>query len=337
MPAATVRIGDTDAMRPPTQAESDIPSAPPDGLLFDCAAESTPRDARGSERWEPPPPGSEAPAPIAAPFPWYGGKAYYADWLISRFPRHRVYIEPFGGAANVLLRKSPSPVEVFNDLDARVVGFFRVLRDRASFDEFVRRLQLTPYARAAFEEALAEPQGGAADDPIEAARRFFVRCRQSIGGLGMSKLYPSHWALSLRTRRAMAEPVSKYLSAIEGLEEVATRFRSVAIERMPAIDLIAKYDAKRPDDEVFLYCDPPYVPATRHGGNASTYGVEMTHEDHASLLERLRGCVAKVMVSDYPHELYDDLLRGWRREELSTVAHLNNSSAERVEVAWMNY
>jgi hypothetical protein len=43
------------------------------------------------------------------------------------------------------------------------------------------------------------------------------------------------------------------------------------------------------------------------------------------------------MVSGYPHELYDDLLRGWRREELSTIAHLNNSSAQRVEVAWMNY
>jgi DNA adenine methylase len=309
---------------------------PTEGLLFDVASDATPRDARGSERWEPPLPGSETSSGVAAPFPWYGGKAYYADWLIERFPRHRVYVEPFGGAANVLLRKSASPVEVFNDLDARVVGFFRVLRDRATFDEFVRRLQLTPYARAAFEEALAEPEDADAD-PIDAARRFFVRCRQSIGGLGMSKLYPSHWTLSLRTRRAMAEPVSKYLSAIEGLEEVATRFRSVAIERMPAIDLIAKYDAKRPDDEVFFYCDPPYLPATRHGGSASTYGVEMTLEDHKRLLETLRCCVAKVMVSGYPHELYDDLLRGWRREELSTIAHLNNSSAQRVEVAWMNY
>lgn len=65
-----------------------------------------------------------------APFAWYGGKFYYAKWIIDHFCSHRVYIESFGGAANILLNKNHSDVEIFNDLDNRIVNFFRVLRDK---------------------------------------------------------------------------------------------------------------------------------------------------------------------------------------------------------------
>src|SRR5205823_285703 len=79
----------------------------------------------------------------SAPFAWYGGKAYYAKWIIGHFPKHRVYIEPFGGAANILLRKRPSEVEIFNDLDERVINFFRVLRSPRQFEELQRLSTLT--------------------------------------------------------------------------------------------------------------------------------------------------------------------------------------------------
>lgn len=64
---------------------------------------------------------------MKAPFPIYGGKYYYAKQIIDAFPQHRVYIEPFGGAANVFLQKPHSEVEIFNDLDSEIVNFFRVL------------------------------------------------------------------------------------------------------------------------------------------------------------------------------------------------------------------
>ena len=131
----------------------------------------------------------------------------------------------------------------------------------------------------------------------------------------------------------MAETVSKFLSSIDGLEDVATRFRSVAIESLPAIDLIRKYDSK----DAFFYCDPPYLPETRHGGEGKTYGCEMTVADHEVLLDCLKSAKGKVMLSGYSSRLYDQSLRGWSRQTLKGKSHMANSGQSRTEVIWMNY
>lgn len=267
---------------------------------------------------------------LKAPVAWYGGKSYYADWLIEQFPPHRVYVEPFGGAANVLLRKPPSQVEIYNDIDDRIVNLFRVIRDPKQFMQLRMSLDLTPYARAEFADLLhGVPKASA----VEQARRFFAMCRQARGGIGMSKLSRQAWATSKRTRREMAEPVSKYLSAIDGLADVADRLRTVLIESRPAIEMFAQYDG----EDSFFYLDPPYVPETRHGKKAATYAHEMSIDDHASLLDAILELRGKAMLSGYANPLYDNKLKKWRRSELKTKAHMANSGQERVEVIWFNY
>jgi len=58
----------------------------------------------------------------------------------------------------MLFAKPPSPVEVYNDLDSGLVNFFRVLRDPDKFEEFHRKVSLTPYAREEFYSAVIRGQ-----------------------------------------------------------------------------------------------------------------------------------------------------------------------------------
>lgn len=88
---------------------------------------------------------------------WHGGKWLLAPWIISHFPPHRVYVEPFGGAGSVLLRKPRSYAEIYNDLDDDVVSMFRVLRSERA-GELVANIIHTPFARSEFEAAYRETE-----------------------------------------------------------------------------------------------------------------------------------------------------------------------------------
>src|SRR4051794_13143630 len=108
--------------------------------------------------------GDAPPAPTRAALRYFGGKARLAPWIVCHLPPHGCYVEPFGGAASVLLRNPPPPYEVYSALAGAVVGFFRVLRERP--DDLLRAIPLTPFARAEVDLACAAAPDGS-DEPDE--------------------------------------------------------------------------------------------------------------------------------------------------------------------------
>src|SRR5262249_5313999 len=88
---------------------------------------------------------------LRPPVKWHGGKHYLAGRIISHFSSHRVYLEPFGGAASVLLNKEPVDVEAYNDLDLRITRLFRALQRQG--EEFVKQVQFIPYSQKEFDDA----------------------------------------------------------------------------------------------------------------------------------------------------------------------------------------
>lgn len=82
----------------------------------------------------------------------------------------------------------------------------------------------------------------------------------------------------------------------------------------------------------FVYCDPPYLLSTIK--YARYYPDDLPPEKHEELLHVCLGIPAKVMISGYPHPLYDELLKGWNCERVKVFTRHHQ---ERTECLWTNY
>lgn len=254
---------------------------------------------------------------------WHGGKWRLAPWIVGHFPAHRIYVEPFGGAGSVLMRKPKAYAEVYNDIDGDIVNVFRVLRDSTMAAELRRAIELTPWARAEFEAAY-EPS----EDPVELARRTIVRCAMAYGSTSRRKYATGFRSKAYKQNRTGAMDWSRWPEQIPAFVD---RLKGVTIECRPAADIIRQQDTP----ETLFYVDPPYMHATRSAFRWSRdcYAAELTAEDHEKLLIQIAGVAGMVVLSGYPHPFYEGFLRGWRRVECQALA---DGARARTEVLWIN-
>ena len=82
-----------------------------------------------------------------------GSKWSLAKWIVSLFPEHHSYVEPFFGSGAVLFNKPRSNIETINDLDGNVVNLFEWIRKDP--ERLAREIYYTPYARQVYEDAFA--------------------------------------------------------------------------------------------------------------------------------------------------------------------------------------
>jgi DNA adenine methylase len=264
---------------------------------------------------------------ITPPLKWHGGKHYLAGRIVGLMPPHLHYVEPFAGGLAVLLAKDPEGVsEVANDRNAELTNFWHVLQGEDTFPRFQRVVEAVPFSEVEWREAgeqLGDP------DPVTRAVAFFVRCRQSLAGR-MDGFAPLS---RRRTRRGRNEQASAWQSAVEGLPAVHARLWRVAILDRPAVEVIRQQDGPG----TLFYCDPPYLPGTRAA--PEVYGHEMTEADHRELLDVLRQCQGKVMLSGYASALYDAALAGWTRHafDLPNNAAGGKAKDRETEALWCNF
>ncbi|MGB0410163.1 MAG: DNA adenine methylase [Pikeienuella sp.] len=259
-------------------------------------------------------------APTRPALRWHGGKWMLAPWIISQMPAHRVYVEPYGGAASVLMRKDRSYAEVYNDLDGDVVNYFQHLRDPDLRDRLIDVIELTPFSEAEFQQSYDE-----APDPLERARRLAVRSFMGFGSAGASGQSTGFRANS---NRSGTTPAHDWVNVPTALKLIAGRLSGVVIHQRAALRVMAQHDSP----ETLHYVDPPYVPSTRDAG--SDYRHEMTDGDHSEMLDALKALKGKVMLSGYPCDHYDEALPNWDRIERRALA---DGARERTEVLWLNF
>lgn len=292
-----------------------------------------------------------------SPFPWFGGKQKLADDILALFPAHNVYVEVFGGGGSVILSKSPSTLDVYNDVDDGLVCFFQCLRDEP--ERLVALLELTPYSRSEWQRC-RETWTDSSLDPVERARRWYVVASQSFGGMvahgreGWGATLraaggPAGWKADRhpngerhhgrgwggeRLGRMHLSRAASTANRIDNIWRFVERMRLVQIENLDWRACIDRYDHA----DTLFYLDPPYVPTTRRAGG---YNHELTAEDHADLVRCVLEMEGVAIVSGYDHELYEPLVSrgGFTCHEFSVWSTAGRRSEDaardkRVEVVW---
>lgn len=149
-------------------------------------------------------------------------------------------------------------------------------------------------------------------------------------------------AVALRRKtgfRAISErngkhPARDFSTMPEALAAITERMRGVVIENRPALGVMQRCDSPR----TLIYADPPYVHATRSqkrikGSLEHAYTHEMDEAAHLELLTWLNGCKSMVLLSGYRTDLYDEMLKDWRRVDTEALA---DGARARTECLWLN-
>ncbi|NJI85531.1 DNA adenine methylase [Shewanella sp. Iso12] len=256
---------------------------------------------------------------------YHGGKFRLAKWLLSNMPSHRCYVEPFGGAASVLLQKPRSHGEVYNDLDQDIFNLFKVLRDPNLVEKLIELCELTPYSRDEFLLAYE-----LSEDPLERARRTIVRSAMGFGS-GAATFHPTGFRCEAKRQYNNSAKVwSKYPPV---LAYVCERLQGVNIENRDAATCIKNHDGS----DTLFYVDPPYLMETRQvRNNKGVYQHELTNDEHEALLKQLCSVEGMVVLSGYDSTVYNDLLHGWERREKQSRCSAGSGTGVRKECIWIN-
>ena len=205
---------------------------------------------------------------MTGPLPYIGGKNQLAAKIIRALPEHITYVEPFAGGAQVLFHKSPSNVEVLNDLDFDIMNFFRVCQWH--YHELIRYLQYCLIGRKWF-DLLSNTRPETLTD-IQRAGRFFYLQKNAFGGLIVNQHY--HYGVIQR-------PNYNPVRIPEIIEQTHERLLQVQIESLPYQQILERYDRTT----TVFYLDPPYWERKLYRHNFT----EQNFVELEGLLHQIRG------------------------------------------------
>lgn len=204
-----------------------------------------------------------------SPIKRYGGKYRLMKHFLP-FPAHSLYVEAFGGSGVVLLNKQIADHEVFNDVNARLLKFFRVLQTHCEELKQKCRIEGALEHRNIFKQCLEE-----SDDEMTEAFRFFYSNAFSFSGknteyCGITKKH------STKSRE------SEFENKIEMFDRIHERIKDVHFENQDFRKLLKRVDV----NGALWYLDPPYF----RGGEVyqrEVGGVEWSLKDFEDLREIL--------------------------------------------------
>lgn len=251
---------------------------------------------------------------MKTPISYYGGKQRLVPEILPLIPKHTQYVEPFCGGAAVFWAKPPSPHEVINDLDGRVVNFYRVLQTR--FTELQSMILGTLHSEAEHRWAKSVLADAEADE-VDRAWAFWVQTSMSF-----SNKIGAGFAFSMRVREGATQCGNMIRNRRnEFVEAYSERLDGAEIFSRDAVDLIRLKDSPT----TFFYIDPPYV--SSECGHYKGY----TAADFQRLLDTLATLQGKFLLSSYPEPELVAMraLHGWRVKDIEGTVAVSGKRKER--------
>lgn len=223
---------------------------------------------------------------MKTPISYYGGKQRLVPEILKLIPSHKQYVEPFTGGGAVFFAKPPSDAEVINDLDNRLVNFYRVLKTKDKFIKLQEMIKATLHSESDYNRA-DKIISSEITCEIEYAWALWMQTN-----LSFSFILGGSFAFCNDDRTCKATNNKK--NAFN--DQYVKRLERTEIFCRDAINLIKLKDT--PD--TFFYCDPPYV--SSDCGHYSGY----TTENFTELLEVLTNIKGQFLMSSYPENILMD-------------------------------
>lgn len=200
---------------------------------------------------------------------WVGGKRLLRKKIEPLIPKDILsYLEVFGGGAWILLYKEKwADLEVYNDLDGRLVNLFRIVKYHPN--AIKEELNYLLGSREMFMQFL----GMNPITDIQKAVQFYFLITRSFGGRGES------FGCTKKSCGGASKSQGNSLLKIDAIHQ---RLDKVLIENKDFEAFIMQYD----HEDAFFYCDPPY---SCGAGYAVTSTKGFDHERLRATLGQIKG------------------------------------------------
>jgi DNA adenine methylase len=231
------------------------------------------------------------------------------------FPEHHTYVEPFGGMGWVLLGKTPSPVEVFNDIEEEIANLYNVIK--YAHTELIVEMQYTLYSRKTFEEYKAAMLNKSVTGVQRAAYYPYI-VKTSFASMGRT------WGYARKNKpKMLIENVEK------AIKEVHARLQRVYIEYSDYRPLIPRYDSP----ETLFFLDPPYRTRT-----SKNYPYSFGDDGYIEMRDILRTIKGKFLLTLNDDAFIRQLFKEFHQEEVMVNYSLSNKGTKKFpELIIRNY
>ena len=236
---------------------------------------------------------------------WVGGKRLLRKTIEPLIPQDITsYFEVFGGGAYILFYKDKwANLEVYNDLDGRLVNLFRIVKFHPN--ALKEELKYLLGSREMFMQFLkSEPI-----TDIQKAVRFLYLITRSFGGRGESFGC---------TKKSSGGASKSHENMILRIDSIHKRLDKVLVENKDFEAFIKQYD----HEDAFFYCDPPY-------SYGAGYDVTSTKEfNHERLRETLGQIQGRFLLSYDDSPKIRELYRGYEMIAVERLNGLNNKQGD---------